>query len=111
MEKFDINQVVLCNLAQAKSQANERLQESPSEKFNHIFEELILEEISKGQKSAENYKSMIKDAESYTYTAPFSLAIYEKVSEETLLRLEHSDIYLGKNNVLGTASIQIVFHF
>lgn len=109
--KFTISQEAHDSISQAMALANKKLQETPSERFERTFKELIQREIEIGTNAAVNFKSMIPVAQEYTYTNNFPLAIYDALTEETLLMLEQSNIYLTKNVFVDKADIRIVFHF
>ena len=109
--KFTISQETHDSISEAMALATKKLQETPAERFERSFREIIQKEIEIGLNAAENFRCMIHGAPEYTYTNSFPLPIYEAVSEETSLMLEHFNIYLSKNKELGTASIRIIFHF
>ena len=109
--KFTISQEAHDSISEAMSLVTKKLQETPSERFERSFRELIQKEIATGESAATNFKFLIPGSHEYTYTNSFPLAIYEALTEETLLMLEKSNIYLTKNDFLGKANIRIVFHF
>lgn len=111
MDKFTLSQETHDGIAQAMASATKKLQETPSERFERNFQELIQKEIEIGSNAANNFKFLIPGAPEYTYTSVFPLSIYEALTQETLLMLEQSNIYLTKNDFLGKANIRIVFHF
>lgn len=111
MEKLTLSQETSTAITQAKVSADNMLQETPEQKFERAFLEIIRKEIEIGANAAASFKAMIPSASDYTYTNKFPLPIYEALSEEDLLMLEQSSIYLSKNKELGKASIRIVFHF
>ena len=109
MEKFTLTQKTLGDISQLMDLANKRLGETPEQKFERTFYELILQEIEKGVSSATDFINMIPGYHEYTYRSNFPLPVYEALTEEMLLSLEQSGIYLSKNDRI--AKIQIVFHF
>ena len=112
MEKNFINtQDVICAVAQKMSKVNAELQGASPDKFNCTVLSLIQQEIEKAKPAATYWKYMCPGSHEYTYTNPFPLAIYEALSEDFLVQLENSGIYISKNAELGKASIRIVFHF
>lgn len=111
MGKNHISDEIIFTIAQAKASADTRLQETPAEKFERNFGEILQEEIAMGYSAADSFKHLLHGANIYTYTHPFPLAIYEALSEDTISKLELSDIYFSKNKELNTATIRIIFHF
>ena len=112
MEKKFINtQDILFAVSQDMFNANAELQESPDDKFNRNLLELLHQEIEKAKPAATYWKYMCPGSHEYTYTNSFPLAIYEALSEDFLVQLESTGIYLSKNKELGKASIRIIFHF
>lgn len=111
MDKITLSQETHKGISQAMALANKKFQETPSERFETNFRELILKEIENGTNAANNFRLMIPSATDYTYTNTFPLPVYEALTEETLLMLELSNIYLSKNEQRDTARIRIIFHF
>lgn len=99
-------------VAQAMALANEQLRAIPESEFEFNLENLLLEEISKGQNAAAAFKLLVGRATTYTYTSTFPRDVFDSLSEEDILQLESTDIYLSKNpNEEKTSFIRIVFHF
>lgn len=109
--KFTISQEALDSISLSMVLANKKLQETPSEKFERNFQDIIQKEIEIGVNAATHFKAMIPSATNYTHTNNFPLPIYEALTEEALLMLEEYSIYLSKNEEIAKANIRIVFHF
>lgn len=111
-KKIELSQEFHASIPELMGLANKQLQETPEQKFERNFHELIVKEIEKGVNAAQEFINMIPGYHEYTYiNNNFPLSIYETLTEETLLLLEQSSIYLGKNSELRKATIRIVFHF
>lgn len=110
MDKIDTNDVI-CGVTSAMFSANSELQESPADKFNRNLLQLITQEIEKAKPAAMYWKYICPGSREYTYTGTFPLSIYEVLSEDFLIQLESTGVYIFKNNGLNTANIRITFHF
>ena len=111
MEKTITTQDVLVEVHKEMARANAELKLSSPDKFNRTVLELIKEEISIGEVEASNWKNLCQGSTEYTYSHKFPSAIFDNLSEDFILQLECSGIYLHKDIARDFAQIRIVFHF
>lgn len=118
MEQNIINQAAshsqefFFTVAQEMANANAELRKgSPQYSSNCRALDFIRAEIANGKFAATNWKLLCPGSSTYTHTNNFPLDIFEEFTEENLLQLELSDIYIYKSNELNTAIIRIIFHF
>lgn len=111
-QETSISQEFLFAVAQDMANANEELRKElvPCQSNSRALD-FIKAEIANGKFAAANWKLLCPGSSTYTHTNNFPLDVFEEFSEEILIQLELSNVYISKHKELNTAIIRIIFHF